>query len=51
MALADTEARLRWTKARSGVIDALLAQGGFGAAVALRFNREQDSALAGTINK
>ena len=32
------------------IIDALLAQGGFGAAVALRFNRERDAALTGTIN-
>jgi hypothetical protein len=29
------------------IIVALLAQGGFGAALALRFNRERDAALAG----
>jgi hypothetical protein len=33
------------------IINTLMAQGGFGAAVALRFNRARDAALAGTINK
>jgi hypothetical protein len=33
------------------IIGALLEQRGFGTAVALRFNRERDAALAGTINK
>ncbi len=33
------------------IIQALLAPGGFGAAVALRFSRERDAALADTINQ
>jgi hypothetical protein len=50
VALADAEASYDGQGAVR-IIDALLAQGGFGAAVAHRFNRERDAALADTINK